>query len=261
MTGGVPTLVLSDVSVRIGHVAVVTEVSSSLHGGELVALVGPNGAGKTTLLKAIAGLLEADGTVSLHGTPTCDLRPADLARRMAYLPQGHQAFWPLTAREIVALGRFAHGAHDPARLSDDDRDRVDAAMSRAECLAFADQSILTLSGGERARVMLARVLAAEAQVLLVDEPTAALDPRHQVAVMRVLRAEADRGALVLAVTHDLTLAARFADRVLMMAKGTLVADGPPATVLDSTRLAAHYGVASRSVTIDGQTLTLPWVPL
>jgi iron complex transport system ATP-binding protein len=248
---------LSKVGVTISGRAVVRDVSGALPGGALVALLGPNGAGKTTLLRAMAGLAPHAGTVRLDGADAAALPPMARARAMAYLPQGHQAHWPLAARDIVALGRYPHRV-DPSRLSPADTAIVEAAMARADCAAFADQNVQTLSGGERARVMLARVFAVEAPVLLADEPTAALDPRHQIGVMEALRAEAARGALVVAVTHDIALAARFADRVLLMADGAVAADGAPDAVLTDDRLRAVYGVAARMVEIDGRRLALPW---
>jgi iron complex transport system ATP-binding protein len=131
-------------------------------------------------------------------------------------------------------------------------------MQRADCAAFADRDVQTLSGGERARVMMARVLAVQAPVLLADEPTAALDPRHQIEVMAALKGEAERGALVVAVTHDLILAARHANRVLLLNDGALVADGPPAEVLTSHNMRSVYGVETRQIQIEGQELALPW---
>jgi iron complex transport system ATP-binding protein len=250
-------LELAGVDVAIAGRVIVRNVSAALEGGSLVALLGPNGAGKTTLLRAVAGLAPHAGAIRLEGADATGLAPKERARRMAYLPQGHQAHWPLAARDIVALGRYPHGA-DPSRLGAADADIVAAAMQRADCAAFADQNVQTLSGGERARVMLARVFAVEAPVLLADEPTAALDPRHQIGVMEALRAEAARGVLVVAVTHDLMLAARFADRVLLMAEGALAADGAPDAVLTEATLRQVYGVGVRMVEFDGRRLALPW---
>ena len=153
------------------------------------------------------------------------------ARRFAYLPQGHVVHWPLPARDIVALGRYPHGATDPARLTPKDAEAVLRAMQAADVLEFGDRRVTELSGGERSRVALARVLAVEAPVILADEPTSSLDPRHQIDVMKTLRAAVDKGALVIVVTHDLGLAARFADTVLVLSEGRLVSQGAPAEAL------------------------------
>ena len=145
-------------------------------------------------------------------------RCASARKRFAYLPQGHVVHWPLPARDIVALGRYPHGATDPARLSPKDAEAVLRAMQAADVVEFSDRRVTELSGGERSRVALARVLAVEAPVILADEPTASLDPRHQIDVMKNLRAAADSGVLVIVVTHDLGLAARFADHVLVLSR-------------------------------------------
>jgi iron complex transport system ATP-binding protein len=144
------------------------------------------------------------------------LTPRERARRVSYLPQGHVAYWPITAREVVALGRYPHGLVDPSRLSSADAASVDEAMALTGTSAFAARRVTDLSGGERARVALARVVVGGAAIILADEPTAALDPLYQLEIMALLRTLANRGALVLAVTHDLTLAARHADEVLVL---------------------------------------------
>ena len=198
--------------------AVLNDVSLSLSSGHLVALVGPNGAGKTTLLRALAGLVPSDGAIHVGGEALSSLSLRERARRFAYLPQGHIVHWPLPARDIVALGRYPHGATDPARLSPKDAEAVLRAMQATDVVEFCDRRVTELSGGERSRVALARVLAVEAPVILADEPTASLDPRHQIDVMKNLRAAADKGVLVIVVTHDLGLAARFADHVLVLSR-------------------------------------------
>jgi iron complex transport system ATP-binding protein len=251
-------LTLENVSVSLGGRVIVAGALVSLDKGRFVALIGPNGAGKTTLLKAMAGLLPSQGRVTLDGAEMAALSRRDRAKRVAYLPQGHQVHWPLTARDVVALGRFPHGLADPAHLTPDHARAIDAAMARTETTAFADRAIMTLSGGERARVMLARVLAVEAPVLLADEPTASLDPRHQITVMNDLKAESRRGALVIAVTHDIALASRLADAIVLMNEGRIVAQGTPGEVLTDTALAEVYGVRVLRQSLGGEHLVMPW---
>jgi iron complex transport system ATP-binding protein len=251
-------LSLEGVGVRLGGRAVVDGVTLSLQPGRLVALLGPNGAGKTTLLKAMAGLLPSKGSVRLGGDTLASLSRQLRARRIGYLPQGHQVHWPLSARDVVALGRFPHGLADPARMGTDHASVVDSVMARTDTIRFADQAVMTLSGGERARVMLARALAVEADILLADEPTASLDPRHQITVMQDLKAESRRGALVVAVTHDIALASRLADEIVLLHEGRVVSHGPPAEVLTDERLAGVYGVSALRQTVDGEEVITPW---
>jgi iron complex transport system ATP-binding protein len=246
------------VSVRLGGRLVVDAASLALRAGEVVALVGPNGAGKTTLLRALAGLLPATGHIVLQGRALATYSPQARAQRIAYLPQGHVFHWPVPVAAVVALGRHPH-ADLFARASDSDRAAVRRALDAAGIADLAERTISTLSGGERARVALARALASEAPVLLADEPTASLDPRHQLVVMSLLR-EAARNGAVLAVVHDLLLAARFADRVVVMDKGRLVADGPAADVLATSQVADVFGVDTVTVTAGDGALTIPWRP-
>lgn len=249
---------LDKVSIRLGGRDAVSGASAALEPGRLIVLAGPNGAGKTTLLRAMAGLQPARGSLSLGGREIAAMARQERARAIAYLPQGHQAHWPLAAREVVALGRYPHGLADPARPDGAHARAIEAAMERTETLAFASRPITELSGGERARIMLARVMAVEAPVLLADEPTASLDPRHQITVMRDLKAESRRGALVVVVTHDIWLASRLADEIMLMDRGAIVAHGPPDTVLTDARLAEVYGVTAQRQRVEGETLLSPW---
>ena len=177
----------------------------------------------------------------LAGRDPAHLNPAERARRIAYLPQARPLAWPLRVRDVVALGRFAHGAA-PGRLGTDDAAAVSRALASCGLTPLAERLSSTLSGGELARMHVARAMAAEAPLLLADEPTAALDPLHQHQVMRLVRACADAGRGVLVVTHDTAQAARIADRLVWMAAGRLVADGSPEATLTAERLAEVYGV-------------------
>jgi iron complex transport system ATP-binding protein len=243
------------VTVRLGGTAIVRDASLALSAGELVALVGPNGAGKTTLMRALAGLVPADGAIALTGKPLASLNPRERARAIAYLPQGHIFHWPMTVESVVALGRAPH-ADAFSSVSPDDRAAIAHALATTETTIFAQRAVTTLSGGEKARVALARALATQAPVLLADEPTAALDPRHQLIVMELLRAAANGGNAILAIMHDLTLAARFADRVLVMNEGRIVANGAPAEALAPERLASVFGIEAATVMVDNKPVPI-----
>ncbi|MGX1349163.1 iron complex transport system ATP-binding protein [Bradyrhizobium elkanii] len=242
----------------LGSRKVLHDVSLSLPSGHLVALVGPNGAGKTTLLRALAGLIPSGGEIRIGGDLLASLPLRERAKRFAYLPQGHMVHWPLPARDIVALGRYPHGATDPARLSQTDIEAVLRAMQAVDVTEFSDRRVTELSGGERSRVALARVLAVEAPVILADEPTASLDPRHQIDVMQKLRNVADTGVLVIVATHDLGLAARFADHVLVLAEGRLAAQGTPVEALSESVLASVFRVSAYRAEFQCEAVIVPW---
>lgn len=197
------------------------DVSLAVAPGEIVALVGPNGAGKSTLVRVLAGdVTPTTGRVLLDERPISEYRSHDLALRRAVLPQQTILQFAFTAREVVEMGRGP-------RRGDDDETVVAASLAKTESSHVADRIFPSLSGGEQARVSLSRVLAQESPLLLLDEPTASLDLRHQQMVMEVARDLAARGAIIVAVLHDLNLAAGYADRIALMHDGRLVADGPP----------------------------------
>jgi iron complex transport system ATP-binding protein len=241
--------------------AVLHDVSLSLSPGHLVALVGPNGAGKTTLLRALAGLVPAEGSVHVGGEILSSLPLRARARRFAYLPQGHLVHWPLPARDIVALGRYPHGATDPARLTQKDTEAVLRAMQAADVVDLGERRVTELSGGERSRVALARVFAVEAQVILADEPTSSLDPRHQIDVMKTLRRAADNGTLVIVVTHDLGLAARFADIVLVLSDGRLVSQGAATEALSEQVMAEVFRIRAYRTEYQREAVIVPWAEI
>jgi iron complex transport system ATP-binding protein len=245
-------------SVTLAGRVVLRDVSLALSAGHLVALVGPNGAGKTTLLRALAGLVRSEGTVHVGGDALSSLSLRERARRFAYLPQGHIVHWPLPGRDIVALGRYPHGATDPARLTPKDTEAVQRAMLAADVTKFAARRVTELSGGERSRVALARVLAVEAPVILADEPTNSLDPRHQIDVMKTLRTAADQGGLVMVVTHDLGLAARFADIVVVLSEGRLVSLGVPADALSEQVMAEVFRISAFRAEFQREAVIVPW---
>jgi len=251
-------LVTRDLSVTLGSRRVLHDIALALPPRHMVALVGPNGAGKTTLLRALAGLLPADGAVEVGGVALSSLSLRERARRFAYLPQGHMVHWPLPARDIVALGRYPHGVTDPARLPARDAEAVRRAMQAVDVVELGDRRVTELSGGERGRVALARVLAVEAPVILADEPTAALDPRYQIDVIKGLRAAADTGVLVVVVTHDLGLAARFSDSVLVLEEGRLVSQGSPAEALSERVLTEVFRISAYRAEYQREAVIVPW---
>jgi iron complex transport system ATP-binding protein len=254
-------LTAQGVSVTLAGRMVLKDISLALSPGHLVALVGPNGAGKTTLLRALAGLVPATGAIDVGGEALSSLRLSQRARRFAYLPQGHLVHWPLPAQDIVALGRYPHGATDPARLSLDDAEAVLRAMRATDVVELRERRVTELSGGERSRVALARVFAVEAPVILADEPTSSLDPRHQIDVMKTLRAAADQGTLVIVVTHDLGLAARFADTVLVLSDGRLVSQGAPAQALSEQVMADVFRISAYRAEYQREAVIVPWAEI
>jgi iron complex transport system ATP-binding protein len=251
-------LAVQGLDVTLAGRTVLADVSLALPAGHLVALVGPNGAGKTTLLRAVAGLVPSTGAVHVRGDALSALPLRERAKRFAYLPQGHVVHWPLPARDIVGLGRFPHGVTDPAQMTGRDIDAVSRAMQAADVVGFADRPVTELSGGERSRVALARALAVEAPVVLADEPVASLDPRHQIDVMQTLRKAADDGVLVIVVTHDLGIAARFADHVMVLSAGRLVVQGAPSAALSEQVMRDVFRISAYRAEYRGEAVIVPW---
>lgn len=246
-------LIWDAVSVRRGQRAVISHVSLALRPGELVALIGPNGAGKTTLLRAGLGALPlSGGGVRLGGADPRAIAPMQRARLLSYLPQTRPLAWLLKVKTIVALGRFAYGA-PVGRLSGPDADAVARALAACRLESLAEREADTLSGGELARVHLARALAAESPLILADEPVAMLDPLHAFETLAILREFCARGGGALVTLHDLGLAARFADRVALLHRGGLLAQGAPAAVLTPALLAEAYGVRAH---VSGATVSV-----
>jgi iron complex transport system ATP-binding protein len=246
----------TDLSVSLGRTQVLRGVGLALNYGELTGVVGPNGAGKSTLLRALAGLASYDGSICLDGAEMREIPSARLAKLRAYLPQGGGVHWPLSVRAVTALGRMPFGD----ALTAQGRAAVDRAMDAARVSAFADRPVTELSGGERARALLSRALAAEAKVLIADEPAAQLDPRHAMEALDVLRAAAVGGALAVVALHDLTAAARLCHKVLVVDGGRAVAFGPPTQVLTPETLKGVFGVDSHIGQMDGAPFVVPLRP-
>ncbi|MFA4928123.1 MAG: ABC transporter ATP-binding protein [Patulibacter sp.] len=241
-TNGEPLLDVSGLRVEIGGVEILHHADMTLHRGELLAVVGPNGAGKSTMVRAASGLTRpSDGVIRWSGTPLRKLSSRQLAKHRAFVPQRPAVPVGIAVHEAVMIGRSPHiGAFRRAGASD--RAAADVALARADAADLRDRQLSTLSGGELQRVQLAVGLAQDAPVLIADEPTSALDLGATATMARRLRALADDGLAVLLVVHDLALAAAVADRVVVMADGRTVADGPPREVLDQRRLAEIWHV-------------------
>jgi iron complex transport system ATP-binding protein len=249
-------IALDNVTVVLGGRPVVDRIELDVAEGEWLALIGPNGAGKTTLLRAIARLVPYSGSIALAGRDTSDLRRAELARLVAVVPQEPSTPPWMTVGEYVLVGRTPHLgplAKEGAR----DREAAARALSRLDLDGFGERRLGTLSGGEKQRVVVARALAQEALIVLLDEPTAALDIGHQqqaLELLDLLRAES--GLTLVAAMHDLTLAAQYADRMVLLA-GRIVAEGAPADVLTEALIATHYGASTDVVPAGDRIAVIP----
>ena len=251
---------LRAVGLACGHVApVLTGVDLTVQAGESVVLLGPNGSGKSTLLKTFAGLLPTlGGTVHLGDDDLSHLGAREIARRVASVPQDETAPFAFTVRQIVTMGRLARSNG----LLDTPEDEAAAthAMRRADCEPLADRPIAETSGGERQRALVARALAQDAPLILMDEPSAHLDPAHGAWIARLVRELAGEGRAVVVALHDLNLASAMADRTLLLAEGGVVADGPTDAVLASDTLDQAFGTAfDRMRTREGRAVVVPKV--
>ncbi len=244
--------------VVLGGRAVLDDVSLALRPGEVTAVIGPNGAGKSTLLTCLAGLRRGDGgRAMLDGREIAGLPHKERARRIGLMPQSPEIAWAVDVETLVGLGRLPYQGALAGGLSDDDRAAVERAMAATGVTALRTRIANTLSGGERGRVLMARALAGEPEWLLADEPLTGLDPGHQFDACDRLRQIAAEGRGVVVTLHDLSLAARLADRVVVLAQGRVAADGPPEEALTQARLAQVYGVEARVTSgADGLSVTL-----
>lgn len=249
------TYALCGVTCRLGGQEILHGIDLDIRPGEVLALVGPNGAGKSTLLGVISGDVRvAGGSVQLLGREIAQWRTAELSRERSVLAQSNEVSFPFTVRQVVEMGRSPWWGR---RESEHDAAAVAAALHETDTTHLADRVFTSLSGGEKARVSLARVLAQDTPVVLLDEPTAALDLRHQEEIMALAGDLADRGRTVVAVVHDLSLAAAYADRVAVIEAGRLVALGTPNDVLTSVLIQSTYGIDVGVREIDGRLVVVP----
>jgi iron complex transport system ATP-binding protein len=253
----VSAIELADVTVVLGGRPVVDRVDAAVAEGEWLALIGPNGAGKTTLLRAIARLVPYAGSIALEGRVISEMPRAELSRMLAVVPQEPSTPPWMTVAEYVLLGRTPHlGAL--AKEGRRDRDAAARALARLDLLDFRKRRLGTLSGGERQRVVVARALAQEARIVLLDEPTASLDIGHQQQALDLLDALREESGLTLvAAMHDLTLAAQYADRMVLLDGGRVAVDGVPRDVLTEETIARHYGASIDVVPVDGRVAVIP----
>ena len=248
-------LSLRAVSVELDGREVLADIDLDIVAGEVLALVGPNGAGKSTLLSVLSGERHPSvGVATLDDRDLAGFAPLELARRRAVLTQDNALSFPFRVIEVIQMGRAPWTRTD--ELADDAR-AVGAAAAAADVEHLANRRFTELSGGERARVSLARVLAQSTGIVFLDEPTAALDLRHQEDVLRLARSLAADGHAVVMVVHDLSLAGAVADRVALLSRGRLVAVGPPAEVLTAEAISEVYGLVVRVIDIDGRPHIVP----
>ena len=250
----------ANVSASYGAREVLSGVSTAFTAGAVTGIVGPNGAGKTTLFRTALGLMPLRaGAIHVLDKPLAAWSREGLARALSYLPQGSDAHWPVRARQLVSLGRLPHRAAFSA-LAPADGVAIDEALARCDARQFAERRMDELSAGERARVLFARALATAAPVLLADEPAAYLDPSHQLRLMELLKEEAVRGTAVAVTLHDLTLASRHCDELIVLDRGHIAGQGVPASALSDALLAHVFGIAALHVSdpSGGPAALTPW---
>lgn len=249
-------LSVNGLQLSFGHRTVLSGVSFEAEPGEFIGLIGPNGAGKTSLLKAILGLIASDGQLSLENRDLRNMTNQEKARHLAYLPQEREVAWPVAVKTLVS---FARAALKPMFEGQNDEDikLVEAAMRRMDVIRFCDRVVSELSGGEKARVLIARVLAQNTPIILADEPVAGLDPAHQLGLMEVFASLAAEGRTVIASMHELSLAAGYCTRLIVLDQGKVVADGPPTKVLSEELLRSVYGINAHLLDVGGKLIVHP----
>ncbi|KAF0176431.1 MAG: ATP-binding cassette domain-containing protein [Hyphomonadaceae bacterium] len=239
------TLSAANLTVAVDGKTLIDGVDLIVRPGEMIAVLGPNGAGKSTLLRAMSGLITpASGSVTLDDRALSAWPARDLAAARAFLPQNAALEWPLTVERVVALGRMPLAGLWGEARGETGR-AVDAALAEMDALDLKGRIATTLSGGELARVLLARAIVGDPRILIADEPLAGLDPRHQLDALKRLRTLSENGRAIVIAMHDLDLAARFATRVVLLSFGKVIANGPPRETLTAERIAEAFHVQAR----------------
>jgi len=248
-----------NLSIALNGNQILQSLSFDIQQGEMLGLIGPNGAGKTTLLRLLAGLLKPDsGEISLDNVSYSKRSPQLRAKKMAYLAQSGTAHWPMSVERIVALGRLPH-LSDWQKPGNNDEQIIKRVITQTDLDGFEQRPFNTLSGGERARVLLARALVSEPEILLADEPVAALDLAHQLEIMALLKQFCSQGGAVVVVLHDLRLAAHYCHRLQLLINGGELANGTPDNVLSEENMAQAFGLCIKQETGAITTaFTLPW---
>lgn len=246
------------IAFSIDEKVILEDINLQLHQGEVLGLIGPNGAGKSSLLKILASLNDDySGKVLIKGQPSQSYNRKDLAKIIGYQEQSAPVHWPLPVRRVIELGRLPHQGFS-GKLSDVDLQLVEESINKAEVGDLLDRDVSNLSGGERMRVLLARLFAGQHEIILADEPVASLDPNHQIHVMELLAEHAKSGNAVIVVLHDINLAARFCDRVILLDQGQCVAQDSILSLYESGQLEKTYQMSFHKHDIDDGYIITPW---
>lgn len=247
-----------NLSLRIGEKQLLDNIAVEIDKGQIIGLIGPNGAGKSTLLKVLANILPADsGQYRLANKNIRQYKEKELAQKVGYLAQNATAHWPLKAQRLIELGRLPFQGYRQ-KLGNKDRDIINAAIAKTETAHLLDRVVTTLSGGEQTRIFLARLFAAEPEVIFADEPIAALDPYHQLHIMEILREHAQKGGTVVVVMHDINLASRFCDQLILMDKGKIRGTGDINDLLKNNVLTDTFRIKLRLFCEGDSYAITPW---
>ncbi|MEM9106571.1 MAG: ABC transporter ATP-binding protein [Pseudomonadota bacterium] len=249
-------LTCRNVSVRIRTNLILDDVSFDVEHGELIGVIGPNGAGKSTLMRAMAGIIHHEGKIVWDSKSVSNMTPNERARTIAYMPQERTVHWAMRCLDVVLLGRLPLTPR-MFGVSNTDVEHARSAMVKMDVLAFEDRTFDTLSGGERARVLIARMLTQDPRVFIADEPINGLDPAYQISLMQDFQALSRSGRLVFVSLHDLTLAGRWCDRLLLLDNGRLRSDGSRDLLQQTQVIGEVYGIETISVSLDGTETVVP----